>query len=343
MIAPLVLTLLVGVGAVSSANTGIRDSYKTWCVGQCTVDVKTTTTPGAVLMGGGTDTNEAFEWHIGHANGGDFLVMRASGDDAYNDYIYDMSIASGQRLNSVTTILFKNEKASEEEEVLKLISNAEAIFFAGGDQNEYLNYWAGTKVQNIIQEKVVNITVGGTSAGLAVLGNWVYSAEEGSVYSDEAMEDPYNKYMTIADSFLKVPYLDTIISDTHFVTRNRMGRMLSFVARILQDDKTINLARGVGVDEHTALLLDVTTGDVQTVGVGTAYVCTATHDPEVCQPGVPLTFHGIQCVRLSGATQDAYSFATFTTGGGAGVTYENDITAGKFTTLPYGPPSATSS
>lgn len=25
-------------------------------------------------------------------------------------------------------------------------------------------------------------------AGLAVLGNWVYSAEEGSVYSDEALE-----------------------------------------------------------------------------------------------------------------------------------------------------------
>jgi hypothetical protein len=57
--------------------------------------------------------------------------MRASGDDAYNEYIYEMSIATDARLNSVRTILFKNERASAEPEVLDIIRNAEAIFFAG--------------------------------------------------------------------------------------------------------------------------------------------------------------------------------------------------------------------
>lgn len=59
---------------------------------------------------------------------------------------------------------------------------------SGGDQNAYMTYWADTEVQTIIQSKLENITIGGTSAGLAVLGNWVYTAEDGTVYSDEALK-----------------------------------------------------------------------------------------------------------------------------------------------------------
>jgi cyanophycinase len=82
-------------------------------------------------MGGGTDTNEGFIWQIEHANGGDFVVLRASGDEAYNDYIMELSIASGFRLNSVRTILFKNAKASSSSEVLDILKNSEAFFMAG--------------------------------------------------------------------------------------------------------------------------------------------------------------------------------------------------------------------
>ena len=41
--------------------------------------------------------------------------------------------------------------ASSEPEVLDVIRNAEAIFLAGGDQSQYMNYWVGTEVQTIIQ------------------------------------------------------------------------------------------------------------------------------------------------------------------------------------------------
>lgn len=73
-----------------------------------------------------------------------------------------------------------------------------------------------------------------------------------------------------------------------------MGRMLTFVARVLTDLASPSPAvfRGIGVDEHTALLLDVVTGDVRAVGVGTAYVCSASAPPSVCKPETPLTFHG---------------------------------------------------
>lgn len=155
-------------------------------------------------------------WQISHANKGDFVVIRTSGDDAYNEYIYGLSVATGATLNSVTTILMKNRKASEETEVLTALRNAEAIFLSGGDQSEYLDYWVGTEVQSIIQQKLLNVTVGGTSAGCMVLGNWVYSADNGSITSDQALVNPYDKYMTVVPAFLKIPYLDSFITDTHF-------------------------------------------------------------------------------------------------------------------------------
>lgn len=319
------------------ALSGFRDDFELWCVGNCDKDIATESTPGAVLMGGGTDTDQAFEWQIEHANGGDFVVLRSSGDDAYNEYIYNMSSISGHRLHSVTTILFKNSKASSNSLVLSTIANAEAVFFAGGDQGDYYKLWSGTEVQTILQEKVSSITIGGTSAGLAILGNWVYTAVDGSAVSDECLADPFNKYThNFEPAFLKIPFMDSIVTDTHFVTRNRMGRLLTFMSRIRKDYsfQAGEILRGIGVDEHTALLLDVKTGDVRAVGVGTAYICSSDHDAELCVADTPLTFHSIICVRLSGKDEDAYSFKSWR---GAGVNYNNDVTLGHLTDFPYGP------
>lgn len=148
-----------------------------------------------------------------------------------------LSVASNKPLNSVTTILFNNRKASNDPEVLNQINNAEAIFFAGGDQSEYMHLWSGTPVQAAVQGKIKNVTIGGTSAGCDILGNWIYTAEKGSVDSNEALSDPYNKEMTFSTAFLSIPFLGSIITDTHFVTRDRMGRMIAFLARLIQDSE----------------------------------------------------------------------------------------------------------
>ncbi len=82
---------------------------------------------------------------------------------------------------------------------------------AGGDQSQYLDYWVGTPIQSIIQQKSKTITIGGTSAGCMVLGNWVYTGANGSITSAEALANPFSKFMTLTTSFLKLPYLDTIM------------------------------------------------------------------------------------------------------------------------------------
>jgi cyanophycinase-like exopeptidase len=127
-----------------------------------------------------------------------------------------LSVEAGTPLNSVTTILFQNAKASTEKVVLDTIRNAEAIFFAGGDQSDYVKYWMDTDVQKIIQEKLSNITVGGTSAGCMVEGNYIYTGEKGSAVSSEVLANPYDRFVTLAPAFLNIPYLETVITDTHF-------------------------------------------------------------------------------------------------------------------------------
>ena len=63
---------------------------------------------------------------------------------------------------------------------------------------------------------MANITIGGTSAGCMVLGNWVYSADKGSIDSEDALANPYDREMTLVNAFLKIPYLETVVTDTHF-------------------------------------------------------------------------------------------------------------------------------
>ena len=107
------------------------------------------------------------------------------------------------------------------------------------------------------------------------------------------------------------------------------------MGRIMADDR-VKEVRAVGIDETTALLLDVNTGDVRVVGEGHAYVCASQTAPAVCKAETELTFKGISCTRLSGRSGEQFSLRTLT---GDGVSYEINVVKGKYSedTAPYGP------
>lgn len=249
--------------------------------------------PSALLMGGGPDVDAAFPWMIARAGGGDFVVIRATGTDAYNPYIYAMG-----GVDSVETLIIPSRDAANDPFVIDRINKAEALFIAGGDQSDYINFWKGTGVEQAINGLIARkVPIGGTSAGLAVLGQFDFAALNGTVYSDDALSNPYNKRITIDRGFITAPGLDFVITDAHLDTRDRMGRLVSFLARIVQDGWS-GMARGIGVDVETALAVAGTSAT--RFGTGSVYFLQTNGLPQVCQPRTPLTYRNLGVQRLSG-------------------------------------------
>jgi cyanophycinase len=263
-------------------------------------DKTTKTEFGVALLGGGSDIDEAFRWMCAKSGGGDFLVVRATGGDDYNPYIAKLC-----HENSVATLIIPNREAALDPAVAAIIGRAEALFIAGGDQSNYVKYWKGTPVEEAINGLIRRgVPVGGTSAGLAVLGEFSFSAMNGSAYSKDTLANPFNDRVTIARDFLRVPQLENTITDTHFVKRDRQGRFLGFMARILADGMSKEV-RGIAVDEKSAALMEAD-GSVRIIGSGRgAYFYRPQKAPEVCAPGKPLTFRDLQVYRTpTGGTFD---------------------------------------
>ena len=250
--------------------------------------------PGLILMGGGPDVDEAFVWWRPRIAGGDVVVLRASGADGYNDYLY--TTIGGA--DSVHTMVVDSRALAEDPYVTWQLDRAEGIFIAGGDQAVYLSQWEGTALHGALERALGRgAIVGGTSAGCAILGRFVFSAAQGTVYSDEALSDPYGMYVTLQRDVLAAPGLEDVITDTHFYERDRLGRLVAFVARLRQDGWS-DQPLGLGVDEATALVIDAA-GQAQVLGSGYVYAVDGSHVPQVCQPGQPLRYTQVPYGRLA--------------------------------------------
>ncbi len=301
----LVSAVLIFFLLCASAFAIVRgSSYKYKRVGS-ELDAQTHTDPGIAMMGGGADLDEAFRWLCGKAHGGDFLILRAAGKDDYNKYVNKLC-----QMNSVATLIIPNRKAAEEPRVAKIIRQATVIFIAGGDQSRYIDFWKGTPVQEALNAHVTTgKPIGGSSAGLAVLGQFVYGAlgdapNEADLTSHEVLSDPYSKRVTLVRDFLTVPGLDNMLTDSHFAKRDRMGRSLGFLARIAADGWSKS-PREIALDEKSALLVEVD-GRAKVVGSGQgAYFLQLTNPPEVCKPGQSLTVQNVSVYHApTGATFD---------------------------------------
>jgi cyanophycinase len=274
-------------------------------VGASTDSVSVLQGPGLVLMGGGSDVDSAFSWMRGTlAPGagrlGDVVVLRASGSNAYDSYIYGLA-----PFNSVQTVLLPPPSTLADLQLAaSLIDGAEAVWFAGGDQSRYAA-WSGSvlmaAVQRVYQRGGV---VGGTSAGLAMLGQFAYDARVGSVTSSEALADPFRADVTFTRGALAFPLLADVVTDSHFAPRDRFGRLTAFMARQVADGAASTVL-GIGVDEATALLVDKTgraTLVRQGASVGAAYFVTGAAAAQ-CSPGQPLVYPGLTVTRLEGSAQ----------------------------------------
>jgi cyanophycinase len=250
---------------------------------------------GFALMGGGAQQDPAFRFLCERANGGDFLILRANTEDDYAQKVNE-EIKSLGALNSVATIVFTDREDSADPKVVQIIEQAEAIFFAGGDQANYVRFWQDTPVQDALNRHIAaGKPIGGSSAGLAILGEFSFASIIDTIHSPEALADPYGNKVTLSRDFLRIPLLSGTITDTHFAKRDRMGRLVVFLARILQDGWATQV-RAIAVEENAAVLLEPD-GSSKVVGAGPAYFLEARNPPEVCRRKTPLRIRGISVHR----------------------------------------------
>ena len=245
-------------------------------------DIITKPKPGYLLMGGGKDVEEAFQWMIEKSNGGDFLILRARGTAAYNPFVQKLG-----KVNSVATLILTNREQSSDPTVIDRINKAEAIFMAGGDQWNYIKFWKDSPVSKAIQKRIdAGVPVGGTSAGLAVLSEFYFSAEHDTITSDQALQNPFDEKANVGTGFLKIKALKGTLTDSHFTPRKRIGRLAAFLARL-------NKVKGIGIDERTALLVE-SNGESRVVGTNKVWFLKLTESPTQLKPGQPLTLKNIE-------------------------------------------------
>ncbi|MEJ7615725.1 MAG: hypothetical protein WKF30_01830 [Pyrinomonadaceae bacterium] len=252
--------------------------------------------PAHNFGGGSTDVVPAMQWMIDQVRGCrdcgrtlDAVVLRASGANGYNALIYALA-----GIDSVETLVVTDRADAESDAVNETVRGAEIIFFAGGDQCNYVRFFKDTKTERSVRgvyERGGGI--GGTSAGLAIQGGIVYDAcSGGSAKSVEALAHPYHRDISFTYDFFNWRYLHDVITDTHFAERDRLGRLLAYLARQLAEKKRRRVL-GIGVGEKTSLVID-RCGLAQVIGAGSVYFIIADHQPASCVRGAPLTYRNFK-------------------------------------------------
>lgn len=305
-LAAIALLVCAFAAAAAKGKTG-GPGYRYFEIGDTHAPRPGPTRAGLMLVGGGDWPYDAFRWMIERAGHGRIVILRASGTtESQDEFFKDIGgIAAAQ------TLVFSDRRAASDPKVLEIVRNADGIFLAGGDQSNYVNFWKGTPLNRALDEHVrAGKPIGGTSAGLAILGAWSYGAMDGgSVVSETALKDPMSSEVTLVGDFLHMPYLQNVITDSHFGKRERLGRLIAFVARLSKEQGRTDLA-GIGVDEYTALCIDdAGVGRVFTGNGGHAWLVRPQRQADAFTAGKPLTFRDVPVVGIG--TQSALHLPGF--------------------------------
>ena len=138
-----------------------------------------------------------------------------------------------------TSIPFETRADAERDDLLDTLEQATGVFLTGGNQLQLSTILGGTQVARAIRRlNARGVTVGGTSAGAAILSEHMIAFGQGGA-------------TPIAGSVRLAPGLgltNRFVIDQHFRQRDRLGRLLTALAYN-------PFAVGIGLDEDTAAFI----------------------------------------------------------------------------------------
>ncbi|MFH1121610.1 MAG: hypothetical protein V1775_17455 [Bacteroidota bacterium] len=212
-----------------------------------------------LIVGGGSEKNGSNSWSTPPyrwAVEGKRVAIIGTETGSLAPYMESQCGASRAKEFAIAT-----RDSADSQATYDTLMSYEVIFFRGGDQWEYYDLYRNTRLQDAVNHKFVQGgCIGGTSAGMHILSSIVFTAENGTVYPYECIENPNNNYVTLESDFLALN--PGFIFDTHFCERARFGRLAGFLAnyRFNQNEEI----SGLGMDDMTCMTIDEN-------GLGTVY------------------------------------------------------------------------
>lgn len=203
-------------------------------------------------VGGGSEdynnwSDAPYSWVVEKSDSGKIIILGVSSATEWLP-TYFMSFGADSAYNkTISTVAAANLQETYDE-----LITAKGIFIRGGDQWDYIRLWKGTKTDSAIQYVFNNGgVIAGTSAGAAVLGDVDFSAQSGSAYPVEALQNPFYSRMKFESDFLN--FVPNVLFDTHFIERGRRGRLIAMLY-----NQHFNFGRdliGAGIDDRTAICI----------------------------------------------------------------------------------------
>ena len=188
---------------------------------------------------------------------------------------------------NVGVLHIKTREDANKKEYLDRLEKADVIMFTGGDQLRLSSIFGGTPFLTTLKRKYHedDFLIAGTSAGAA-------AASTNMIYRGSSSEALVKGEVQITAG---LGFIDSVIIDTHFVQRGRIGRLFYAVA-------SNPGMLGIGLGEDAGLL--ITDGDtMEAIGSGLTILVdgryiseTSIYDVEI---GSPVSIDGLKVQVMS--------------------------------------------
>jgi cyanophycinase len=143
-------------------------------------------------------------------------------------------------VKDATALPYLKRTDADDDDMLAKLEEASGIFLTGGNQLRISAILGGTPVAKAIRRlNARGVTVGGTSAGAAILSEHMIAHGEGGA-------TPHAGQASLAPG---LGLTNRVVIDQHFRQRDRLGRLLSALSYN-------PFAVGLGLDEDTAAFID---------------------------------------------------------------------------------------
>jgi cyanophycinase len=153
-------------------------------------------------------------------------------------------------VGSVTLLHTRSRQMADDPAFIRPLAEATGVWLGGGDQVFLTRAYLGTAVEKQLKALLDRGgVIGGTSAGAAVMSGVMIAGG-----------------LTTADISQGFDFISGAVIDQHFLKRNRMGRLIGVLST------HPNLV-GLGIDEETALVVDVQEHHLSVLGASYVVAC----------------------------------------------------------------------